>query len=55
MLLIIVNLGINRGSSPFGPTATYTGVVLAVALAVIADLALLALQRALTPWSRGRV
>jgi osmoprotectant transport system permease protein len=51
---LIVNLGINRGSSPFGPTATYTGVLLAVGLAVIADLALLALQRALTPWSRGR-
>jgi osmoprotectant transport system permease protein len=51
---LIVNLGINRGSSPFGPTATYTGVLLAVGLAVIADLALLALQRALTPWARER-
>ena len=51
---LIVNLGINRGSSPFGATATYTGVVLAIGLAVIADFALLALQRVLTPWARRR-
>lgn len=51
---LIVNLGINRGSSPFAATAIYTGVALAVALAVLADLALLALQRALTPWARRR-
>ena len=31
----------------------YAGVVLAVALAVIADVLLLALQRRLTPWSRS--
>jgi osmoprotectant transport system permease protein len=49
---LIVTIGTQRGS--FGLTATLTGVVLAVGLAVIADLALLALQRALTPWSRGR-
>lgn len=49
---LIVTIGINRGS--FGITATLTGVVLAVGLAVLADVALLALQRALTPWSRGR-
>lgn len=51
---LIVNLGINRGSSPFAATAIYTGVALAVALAVLADLALLAVQRALTPWARRR-
>lgn len=49
---LIVTIGTQRGS--FGLTATLTGVVLAVGLAVIADLALQALQRALTPWSRGR-
>ena len=49
---LIVTIGTQRGS--FGLTATLTGVVLAVGLAVLADLALLALQRALTPWSRGR-
>ncbi|MGZ8562213.1 MAG: ABC transporter permease [Candidatus Limnocylindria bacterium] len=49
---LIVTIGTQRGS--FGLTATLTGVVLAVSLAVIADLALLALQRALTPWSRER-
>jgi len=49
---LIVTIGTARGS--FGLTATLTGVVLAVGLAVVADLALLALQRALTPWSRGR-
>jgi osmoprotectant transport system permease protein len=48
----IVTIGTNRGS--FGLTATLTGVVLAVGLAVLADLALLALQRALTPWARRR-
>jgi osmoprotectant transport system permease protein len=49
---LIVTIGINRGS--FGITATLTGVVLVVALAVLADLALLALQRVLTPWARRR-
>ena len=39
---------------PQGVGNLLAGVVLAVGLAVIADLALLALQRALTPWSRGR-
>ncbi|MGH2427697.1 MAG: ABC transporter permease [Candidatus Limnocylindria bacterium] len=46
----IVNTGINR----FFPTSIYTGVVLSVALALIADLALLAAQRSLTPWARAR-
>lgn len=49
---LIVTIGINRGS--FGLTQTLTGVVLAVGLAVLADLALLALQRSLTPWARRR-
>lgn len=49
---LIVVLGVNRGS--FGITATLTGVVLAVVLAVVADLALLALQRVLTPWAQRR-
>lgn len=49
---LIVTIGINRGS--FGLTAAVTGIVLAVALAVVADVALLALQRALTPWARRR-
>lgn len=45
-----MNSGINR----FFPTSIYTGVVLAVALAVLADVALLWLQRVLTPWARAR-
>ncbi len=49
---LIVTVGISRGS--FGLTQTLTGIVLAVGLAVLADLALLALQRALTPWARRR-
>ena len=49
---LIVTIGTQRGS--FGLTATLTGVVLAVGLAVVADFALQALQRALTPWSRSR-
>ena len=49
---LIVTIGTQRGS--FGLTATLTGVVLAVGLAVVADVLLLALQRALTPWSRER-
>lgn len=49
---LIVVLGVNRGS--FGITPTLTGVVLAVVLAVVADLGLLALQRVLTPWARRR-
>jgi osmoprotectant transport system permease protein len=50
---LIVRSGINRGS--FGATATLTGIVLAVVIAVIADLLLQALQRWLTPWARRRV
>ncbi|MEO8510426.1 MAG: ABC transporter permease [Chloroflexota bacterium] len=47
---LIVNGGINR----FFPTSIYTGVVLAVALAVVADILFVALQRHLTPWARNR-
>ena len=47
---LIVNVGIQR----FFPTATLSGVVLVVALSVLADAALLALQRGLTPWARTR-
>jgi osmoprotectant transport system permease protein len=49
---LIVTIGINRGS--FGATATLTGIVLGVVIAVIADLLLQALQRWLTPWARRR-
>jgi osmoprotectant transport system permease protein len=49
---LIVTIGTSRGS--FGLTATLTGVVLAVGVAAIADVALLWVQRALTPWSRRR-
>jgi osmoprotectant transport system permease protein len=49
---LIVTIGINRGS--FGLTAAFTGIVLVVVLAAIADVGLLALQRALTPWARRR-
>jgi osmoprotectant transport system permease protein len=49
---LIVTIGINRGS--FGLTAALTGIVLAVGLAVLADVGLLVLQRALTPCARRR-
>ena len=49
---LIVTIGTQRGS--FGLTSTLTGIVLAVGLAFVADVALLAAQRALTPWSRRR-
>lgn len=49
---LIVTIGVLRGS--FGITAALTGIVLAVGLAVLADIGLLALQRLLTPWARRR-
>jgi osmoprotectant transport system permease protein len=49
---LIVTIGIERGS--FGLTATITGIVLAITLAVVVDVGLLALQRALTPWAQRR-
>ena len=42
--------GINRNF----PTMIITGAVLATALAIVADLSLLALERYLTPWARRR-
>jgi osmoprotectant transport system permease protein len=47
---LIVNSGIQRSFS----TSIYTGVALSVALAVIADVLLLWVQRRLTPWARER-
>lgn len=47
---LIINSGIRR----FFPTSIYVGVLLCVALAVLADLALLWLQRRLTPWAQAR-
>lgn len=49
---LIVTIGMRRGS--FGFTATLTGIVLAVTLAILADVLLQALQRWVTPWARGR-
>lgn len=49
---LIVNLGTARGS--FGLTPALTGMLLCVALALIADGGLVALQRALTPWAQRR-
>jgi len=47
---LIINSGIQR----FFATSIYAGVILSVALAVAADLGLLAVQRRLTPWARAR-
>jgi osmoprotectant transport system permease protein len=44
---------INSGTRRLFPTSIYVGVLLCVALAVIADLLLLWLQRRLTPWAQG--
>jgi osmoprotectant transport system permease protein len=45
---------INSGTRRFFPTSIYTGVILCVLLAFLADLALQWLQRRLTPWARAR-
>jgi osmoprotectant transport system permease protein len=37
------------------PTRIYVGAGLSILLALVADAGLLAVQRALTPWSRARV
>ncbi len=42
------------GVRGFFPTAIWVGAVLSIALAVLADVALLGVQRWLTPWSRAR-
>lgn len=47
---LIVNSGIQRSFA----TSIYTGVILSVALAVLADSVLLWVQRRLTPWARAR-
>jgi osmoprotectant transport system permease protein len=47
---LIVNSGIQRSFA----TSIYTGVILSVALAVLADVVLLWVQRRLTPWARAR-
>jgi osmoprotectant transport system permease protein len=47
---LIVNIGVQRRF----PTATITGVVTVVLLSAVVDLALLALQRRLTPWAKAR-
>jgi osmoprotectant transport system permease protein len=47
---LIVNVGIQRSF----PTATLTGVVMVVALSVLADGLLMLLQRRLTPWAQAR-
>jgi osmoprotectant transport system permease protein len=43
-----------RGFNRSFPTMVYVGVVASVALAVALDLALVGLQRVLTPWTRAR-
>jgi osmoprotectant transport system permease protein len=48
---LIINSGIRR----FFPTSIYVGVLLCVALAVLADLLLIWVQRRLTPWARRRI
>lgn len=46
---------INSGTRRFFPTSIYVGVLLCVLLAVLADLALLWLQRRMTPWAEARI
>jgi hypothetical protein len=45
---------VNIGLARFFFTATLVGALGAVALAIVADLGLVGLQRALTPWARAR-
>ncbi len=47
---LIVTVGIKL----FFPTPILVGAFLSIALAVVADVGLIALERALTPWARGR-
>jgi osmoprotectant transport system permease protein len=47
---LIVNVGIQRRFA----TATLTGVAIVVLLSVLIDFLIFALERRLTPWSRGR-
>jgi osmoprotectant transport system permease protein len=48
---LVYSLGFQRN---FFMTPIWTGLALIVALSVVADLALIAVERRLTPWSRGR-
>jgi osmoprotectant transport system permease protein len=47
--------GLNTFSSPIGTTQIFVGTVLSIALAVIADLSLVGLERAVSPWQRTKV
>lgn len=49
-----LGLFIKEGIQTFFPTKVYVGAVLSLTLAFGADAAFVALQRALTPWSRAR-
>jgi len=46
--------GLRTFSSPFGTTQIFVGTVLSIALAVAADLSLVGVERALTPWRRRK-
>lgn len=46
--------GLNNFSSPIGTTQIFVGTVLSIALAVIADLSLVGLERAVSPWKRAK-
>ncbi len=50
-----LGLFIKEGIQTFFPTKVYVGAVLSLALAFGADAAFVALERALTPWTRARV
>ena len=49
-----LGLFIKEGIQSFFATEVYVGAVLSVTLAVIADIALVRVERALTPWARAR-
>lgn len=46
--------GLNNFASPIGTTQIIVGTVLSVVLAVIADVSLAGIERALTPWARRK-
>ena len=46
--------GLNNFASPIGTTQIVVGTVLSVVLAVIADVSLAGIERALTPWARRK-
>jgi osmoprotectant transport system permease protein len=47
--------GLSTFSSPIGTTQIFVGTVLSIVLAVVADLSLVALERAVSPWKRVKV